>query len=226
MKAKAEGQSGRRAAKTRKDILSVEEQKAELIVKSNDSDDVKRMRALVMREDEKMRDLAPLVSRAYARAQQKWNNTEADRLSIRKMMREGKSTLEPSVDEPNFKYRAPSQPVDEAPILKRAGNAETKPGTVGVDEAIAVVAKETKVKEQALDAFSSRLDDIINSKKGTELDIPGSDTKLNLDRDKIWVPHEDGTGGREVSIRDLIKDTKRSQDELEAVSLCSPRKTS
>lgn len=232
--AKADETGGKRAAKLRKDIAALEAEKAQIVRESaaKETPDMARVRRSLMQDDIKMRDLAPLVSRAYARAQQKWTNTAADREAIVSMMREGRKDYRA---DPQAQRIADSLPesipqtlADRAPILRQADKVSGKVArdADAGDVAQAIVAENMKVLDEALDVYRASLDGLIGAEKNGEIEINGQAYKLNLDRDKLFVPNEDGTGGREVTVRQLLEENKMDEYEIEAVGTCSLRKTS
>lgn len=230
---RAEETGGKRAAKLRKDIQALEAEKAQIIAESapKDTPDMRRVRETMMREDAKMRDLAPLVSRAYARAQRKWTNTAADREAISAMMREGRADFRPDPSTQrvldNLAETVPQTLADRAPILQQADKVAGKVArdADAGDIAQAIVADNLKVLDEALETYRSSLDGLIGAEKDGEV-ILANGQKLNLDRDRLFVPNEDGTGAREVSVRQLLEENKMDEYEIEAVGTCSLRKTS
>lgn len=229
-----ESEGGKRAAKLRKDIQALEAEKGSIIAESpaSETPDMARVRAEMMKDDAKMRDLAPLVSRAYARARQKWTNTNADRQAVVQMMREGRTNLQLDEQAARVLDRepeiVPQTLADRAPILQAA---DTVAGKVSADAdaadiAQAIVAENVKAFDAALERYRTSLDRIIGGEKNGEIQLDGHSYKLNLDKDKITVPNEDGNGTRELTVRQLLEENKMNEHELEAVSTCSLRKTS
>lgn len=232
---KAEQTGGKRAAKLRNDIKKLDGEKAKLVDEQakTETPEVARFRRLMMQEDEKMRELAPLVSRAYARAQQNWTNTDADRKALYSMMRDGRQTLPVADEQLNRVVVQVEQALeDRAPILRSADKVRDKvgPDADAADVAAAIVADNMKVLDEALETYASSIDQLIDAKISEEFDgtinVPGQDYRLHLDNDTIVVPNADGTGSREITIRQLLEETKANDHELEAVSTCSLRKTS
>lgn len=228
---KMQEQSGRRAAKTRKDIAALEAKKEGIATSAltTDTPDMAKVRQDLMRHDEKMRDLAPLVSRAYARARGEWASSEAERRAVIDMMRRGDTKLPLEHAEAVRAVDAAERSLTErAPILKAAPSLpKPLPAKAdGVDVAAAIVAEHAKVLDEAIERYRGALEETTKLYPNGEIQIEGHTRKLNLDTDTIYVPHEDGTGGREISIRDLLNENKMDEHELEAVTSCSPRKTS
>lgn len=229
--ARAEETGGKRAAKLRKDIAALEATKRQIVEESGvkETPDMARVRRSLMLDDEKMRELAPLVSRAYARAQRKWKNTEADHKNIAAMLREGRTDYRA---DPQTQALADALPeavpltlADRAPILQQADKVAGKVArdADAADVAQAIVAENVKELDRALEVYRASLDGLIGSEKNGEITINGASYKLNLDKDKLFIPNEDGTGGREVSVRELLEQNKMDEYEIEAVSSCSLR---
>ena len=228
--AKADETGGKRAAKLRKDIAALEAEKAQIVQESaaRETPDMARVRRSLMQADIKMRDLAPLVSRAYSRARNKWTNTAADREAVMQMMREGRTDLRA---DPQAQRIADSLPetvpqtlADRAPILQQADRVSgkvAKDADAG-DIAQAIVAENLKVLDDALTTYRASLDGLIGTEKNGEITLANGQ-KLNLDRDRLFVPNDEGTGAREVSVRQLLEENKMDEYELEAVTTCSLR---
>lgn len=225
--------SGKRAAKLRKDIQALEAEKAAVVAESGtkETPDMARVRAQMMADDAKMRDLAPLVSRAYARARQKWTNTNADREALVSMMREGRTGIRLDEQAARVLERepeiVPQTLADRAPILQAADMVAGKVAADAdaADIAQAIVAENVKAFDEALERYRTSLDSVIGEEKNGEIQLDGHSYKLNLDKDKITVPNEDGSGTRELTVRQLLEENKMNEHELEAVSTCSLRKT-
>lgn len=231
--AKADEVGGKRAAKLRKDIKALEAEKAQIVTESaaKETPDMARVRRELMRDDEKMRDLAPLVSRAYSRARNKWTNTAADRQAVMDMMREGRTDLraDPQAERiaAGAEQAVAETLMDRAPILRQADKVSgkiAKDADAG-DVAQAIVAENLKVLDEALETYRASLDGLIGTEKNGEITLTNGQ-KLNLDRDKIFVPNEEGTGARQMTVRELLEENKMDEYELEAVGTCSLRKTS
>lgn len=222
-------ETGKRAAKLRSDIKALEAEKARIVSEStsNVSPDAQRIRADLMRADEKMRDLAPLVSRAYARARNEWAASADDRKAVVQMIREGRRTL-PDVERTEAaRIAAGAQAlVDQAPVLREAAMVREKlPADAdGVDVARAIVAEHSKAMDDALETYRSEIATLMSLEKDGEIEIGG--VKFNLDKDTVYVPNEKGEGGDQLTIRQLIEQNQNDQFELEAVTSCSLRKIS
>lgn len=231
---RAEETGGKRAAKLRKDIAALEAQKRQIVEEAvgKETPDMARVRRELMLDDERMRDLAPLVSRAYARAENRWRNTDANRQEIAAMMREGRTEFRPDEQAQRVADSMPDEVpqtlADRAPILREADKVQGKVAADAdaADIARAIMAEHAKVMDDALETYRASIDGLLAADKNGEIQLNGQTYKLNLDSDKLFIPQEDGTGGREVTVRELLEQHKTDEYELEAVSSCSLRKTS
>lgn len=226
---KLEDATGKRAAKMRKDLQALEAERDAVVAATGDQTrpEVQRFRREMMKADEKMRDLAPLVSRAYARARNKWTNTAEDRKAVLSMIREGRTTMPEVADDAAARIVAGAQALsDQAPILRQAAKVEGKiaADADAIDVARAIVAENVKAMDEALETYRTELDTILGTEKNGEIEVGG--VKFNLDKDTVYVPNENGDGGNQLTIRQLIEQNKNDEYEIEAVTTCSLRKTS
>lgn len=196
-----------------------------------DTPDMARVRERLMRNDEKMRDMAPVVSRAYARARNKWDNTASERAEVQKMIREGRKSVGNTPEE-NPLASMPKSLYDKAPILKQAHKVEAtlSKDADAADVAMAIIAENAKQMDEVLERYRTSIGklvgDAVDEKTGekiTTINVDGVKRPLNLDSDKITVPTADGTGTREISIRQLLDEQNELEADLKAVSSCSIR---
>lgn len=217
---------GKRVAKIRKDMDALRSTKREILEQLGDGQapGVRRVREDLIRTDEKMRDLAPVVSRAYARAQSKWTNTAAEREAIHQMMAEGGSRL-PAITEQDARVldAVAKQLTDEAPILQQAYRVEArmKPDADAADYASAILADNAKVLDEQIDIFRASIDGLLGETSDGKLRLAGRDYEIDLDAEKIVVPNEDGEGTRTVSVRQLLEEQREAEYDLEAMTKCS-----
>ncbi len=293
-------------------------------VLSRDTPDMAKVREKLMRNDEKMRDMMPVISRAYARAQSKWTNTAADREAIRKMIAEGKQKLDAYEPASSALEHLPKSLYDKAPVLQQRYKVEDQITTNADAAEIAskIHAKNAKENETVLEAFRKeveatvkKLDDAAETKKenidpktgmvkpkegmvryyhGTgyesaegftgktfvsphyeyardyhggpnnvlyvdipkaeaierglwdeineyprngsitdgastlkrvqgenEILIPGHKDPINIERETVTLPNEDGRGERTITIKQLMEEQRDVEDDLKAVTSCS-----
>lgn len=210
-------------AKIKADIKEVNADRASLleVSKTTESPDVARVRGELLKLDEKMRDIAPLISRAYARVRGRWGDTHAEVEAVWSAYREGQQKPEmPSTNEvPDFDTAMSL--TDRAPIMRGADRVE--PGTTSTITAQRIVAKNAEIIDEALDTYRTEAKRLVDVTEEGKLRVDGNEYEFDLDTDKMFVPHEDGTGGKEVTIREYLDQIKKSEEELEAVSTCSIR---
>lgn len=198
--------------------------RAELL--ATDTPFMTRARARAMRADEKMRDLAPMVSGAYARAKGKWDANAADRASVNQMIREGRTSFQESATTEDILPPFVRSIEDKAPILKGQSRIADKitPNDDPADIARKVIADNVKVMAEALDQQRASIArTLADADAGDKLiGVPGLETKLHFDNDKITLTTDDG-GTRTVSVRQLFEEQLDDNAEIQAVSSCSIR---
>lgn len=231
LKAKLPDATRRLAKKYEERIAVLEKERADKVTAATQGDSPAMIvyREQLMRADEKMRDLAPAVTRAYARAQGKWDVYEAQRREIADMMNEG--TFTPGGGKPmsdflpdNLPPVVPRTIADSIPELRtRLPN----PDAPAVDTVRQVMTEQQKVIDDAIASYQKNTASLIQ-KVGDEalIEVEGRSIKLHLDKDTVTVPTLEGTGTRDISIRDLLKETESDNDMLKAVTTCSVGKTS
>lgn len=209
-------------AKLRQQIREVRQDQEALVSVSakRESPDIAEVRRQLLKVDEKMRDIAPLVGRAYARARGRWGNEADDLDAVWAAYRQGKAA--PDVNAPDTlpDYDTAMSLTDRAPVLQDAGRVA--PGATSADTAMAVAAESQKTIDTALENYRTEVKRLLSAEDEV-LRVEGRDVTFDLDKDTMFVPHEDGTGGREVTLREYLDETRRAEDELEAVSTCSIR---
>lgn len=223
---KANNSGAMKSKKYRREIAELKAEREDLKEQavSNDTPDIAEARQRIMRNDEKMRDMAPVVSRAYARARGKWNNAESERNAITKMIREnrkyvGDEQLERVTDS------LPASLYDKAPILQQAPKVEATlaKDADAADTALAILADNAKQMDDVLERYRASVARLLGEDGAPEISVEGIKTKLNLDTDKITVPNADGNGTREISLRQLLDEQNEMEADLKAVASCSIR---
>ena len=230
LEAKMQKQTGRRLAKSKRDLLALEAEKQRIVDESAgvESRDMARVRQALLKADEKMRDLAPAVSRAYARARDQWDASEEAVQAVMQAVREGRREIPLEVMPASKLQEVETALTDVAPVLREAENLDMRvtPSTTTADVALKATAEMAKVFDTALDDYRASLDGLIDLEKNGTMTVEGQDVTFNLDQDRIFVPNEEGTGGRDLTIRQVLEENRASEYELEAVSVCSTRRTS
>jgi DNA-binding FrmR family transcriptional regulator len=201
--------------------------------------------------DVKMRDIAPAVSRAYTRAQKKWNVYSDQAAQIQRMIDEGRNTLPPAppvdFDKVEADLMAPRTLGDKVPELASPLAKPVAKGTDAVDEVKRVNAELQKIEDQQLDAFremykvyDATLDakpiragegkakpksKAVEGEPETEISVAGFDRPLNVDEDTVMWQYDDGRTA-ELTVRELMEELNDSKRVMEAVTTCSVVKTS
>lgn len=210
-------------AKIRAELREVQADREALlkVSEAKETPDIAEVRKQLMRVDEQMRDLAPLIGRAYSRARGRWG-TEANELdAVWEAYRQGKA--EPDMPQPQGlpDFETAMTLTDRAPIM--AGASRVERGATSADTARNVAADNQKVIDAALEGYRAEVKRLVDVADDGVLRVEGQEYEFDIDADKMFIPHEDGTGGREVTIREYLAETRRAEDELEAVSTCSIR---
>ena len=208
----------------REEMAEVRADREALIAASRtrETRDIAQVRQELVKVDEKMRDVAPLIGRAYSRARGRWGETSQELDAVWQSYREGRGQpdMPSSQTLPDYDTAMMSLS-DRAPILRRADKVE--PGATSADTARAIVAENAKVIDDALMAYRDEVKRLVDVAEDGKLRIEGRDYTFDLDKDTMFVPHETGTGGKEVTMRQYLDEMRRAEDELEAVSSCSIR---
>lgn len=124
-------------------------------------------RAELLRADERMRDLAPAVSRAYARAQGKWTAYEAQRAQIAAMIdgnKKGLAELPPLADvlaTPEKMAPTLSLPEKLPMLAARPDLVESMPGADAADMIMKAVEESMKVVDEAVDEFRAAVSRVV-----------------------------------------------------------------
>ena len=223
----AQGKGKGNKAKIRAELREVQADREALLKVSEvkETPDVADLRKQLMRVDEQMRDIAPLIGRAYSRARGRWG-TEVNELdAVWEAYRQGKA--EPDMPRPQGlpeglpDFETVMTLTDRAPIM--AGASRVERGATSADTARNVAADNQKVIDAALEGYRSEVKRLVDVADDGVLRVEGQEYEFDIDADKMFIPHEDGTGGREVTIREYLAETRRAEDELEAVRTCSTR---
>ena len=210
-------------AKLKAEIADARADRTSLVAASQNREtpDIAQVRRDLVKLDENMRDLAPLIGRAYSRARGRWGETTEELDAVWNAYREGRQQVEPPVSSDIPDVGTLMSLSDRAPVLRRADQVE--PGRTSADTAQRVIAENSKVIDDALTAYRQEVKDLVSRSEDGKLRVEGRDYEFDLDKDKMFVPNEEGTGGKEVSMREFLEDTKRADEELEAISTCSIR---
>lgn len=191
-----------------------------------DTPEMAAHRQRLIKADEDMRDLAPTVTRAYARAQTKWDVYNADKARIDAMIREGAPGIDGIPrprdvlpDDPPAALFSPAMPTHVAET------AQAKPGEAVAETVTRVTTENKKLHDEALATFQQAATRVSSDEGKAEtsikLQIAGKEIELQLDGAHIVVPNEDGTGTRQISARQLMAEIEKDNQMLQAVTTCS-----
>lgn len=193
-----------------------------------DTPEMAAIRKELLDTDLKMRDMAPMVGRAYAHAREKWDLDAPERERVKQMIREGRKDL-PTADAPALaetysdairQFEPTLQ--DKAPILKQSAKVEAqmKPNADAADYAAAIVRENMKVMDDALKIYRDSLESVSKTAKDGVVTINGQQYKFDLDADTIFIPDDKG-GVKRATIRELLDDNADAEAELKATQTCS-----
>lgn len=210
-------------AKIREQIREAKADRESLIKLSErkETPDVVEVRKQMMKQDERMRDLAPLIGRAYSRARGRWGTEVTELDAVWDAYRKGRADVDMPPQETKFDYDSAVTLTDRAPILEGANRVE--PAPTSAETASRVVEDNQKVIDEALEAYRAEVKSLVDSTDEGTIRIDGNEYEFDLDKDTMFMPNEDGVGGKEVTLREYLSEVKRAEDELEAVSICSVR---
>lgn len=208
----------------REQIAEIKKDREALIAASQvrETPDIAQVRRELVKVDGKMQEIAPLIGRAYSRARGRWGETAEELDAVWEAYREGRGQPEmpPNQVLPDYDTAMMSL-ADRAPIMRQASKVE--PRATSADTARAIVAENAKVIDDALTVYRDEVKRLVDVAPNGKLKIEGREYEFDLDRDTMFVPHDKGTGGREVTMREYLAEVRRAEDELEAVSVCSTR---
>lgn len=215
-----------------------------------DTPQVAALRQQLLDTDIRMRDIAPAVNRAYARAQKKWEVYDAQAKQLDAMIAEGRAELPPVVnfDEAEAALNAPRTLGDRVPELSSPMAKPIPEGVDAVDEVKRINAEKVKMEDAQLEQFQQAYkvyDATLDAKpiregekkpapeKGEaveppppdEITVQGFDTPLHLDDDRVQWVREDGTVA-DLSVRELFQELNENREVLKAITSCSVAKTS
>jgi len=192
------------------------------------------LRERLMKLDEQQRDLAPVISRAYAAAKGEWAFREQIDPDALAFIRERNDRDTPVFDTPHLEadvevgFTASKVTVyetiaDQVPMVASRPEVTSKlgPDADAADAIAAIVAEDAKVLDEAIDQFLTD----VKASTAEDADRPlilADGTELDLN-ERITVPQEDGDGFREITVREYLKDVQDDEIAMQAVTSCSVR---
>ncbi len=194
---------------------------------SADTPAMRKLREALVRTDEQMRDLAPLITRAYARSRDEWSLRDELADSVDRMIDTGAKRLpEERIYLPDFE--AVPEPTTAVSPLARATNTAADAGESAEGFADAADAMSFKIQNEA-ETLDVATDSFIAAVRGiddeaTEVELEGVERPVQLDQDRVVV-EVDGESV-EMSVRDMFNMLKEDAAELAAMQSCSIAKIS
>ena len=185
---------------------------------AKETPDIAAVRKELIKIDEQMREIAPLIGRAHSQSNGRWSSDEAEIDEVWKAYQAGRTDVAEPVRETPMTYDAALALTDRVPIL-RAATPETTKETSALT-AKAIVEAEIKVLDEGIEAFRLSMNRMLGETADGNI-LRVGDHEFNIDKDTIFVPQEDGSGGREITIRQLLSENKELDDELGAFNACS-----
>lgn len=184
-----------------------------------DSPNMAVIRQRVMEADFKLRDLAPLVTRAKVRAQNRWAATSVDHDAVIQAIRDTRKTVPDTGSEVPTIARTLT---DDVPMLRRAPEFEPKmaKNADAADYVQAILKDQEETKTTVNEAARSRLAAILKPEEDPLITVDGSSQKLHLDQERMDIAQSDGTV-KNMSLREMLQEQLDHEDDLKAVSSCS-----
>lgn len=188
--------------------------------KTKETPDIAVVRKELAKADEQMRDLAPLIGRAYAKARGEWAPDTELMDEVWNAYKAGRTEVNMPAKNELPSYDTAVALADRSPVMQRARPDQT--GATSADTAARVLADEAKVFDEGLDAFRQTMKNALGETAGDTLTVGNHEFSLN---DRIYIELDDGTA-KEVSVREMLEANRNSETELEAITTCSmPRRS-
>lgn len=242
--AKASAKNRKKLGKQRDEIVQ-QRAAAAASVATTDTPNMSDLRGLLQHTDEQMRDLAPLVSRAYSVARGRWSATQPEREAINSMIRDARTTVEPTPDEQRILQAAMTPKIEDTIPMLMERPAGTKPDADAADVQMKVYEQRAELADERTEAFTANAQKMLKDDEAYkelspqdkakltrarepgelppgEFKIDGYDSTLNLD-DKIITVDEATGAEKTITVRDLLQQHLDAQEDLKAVQACSIR---
>ena len=204
-------------AKVRQQIAEVrnDRQQMEALAQSRETPDISRVRRELIKADEQMRGLAPMLGRAYARADGRWQEGASDLDAVWAAYRSGKVEADPPLN-PTYSPDTLMTLYDRVPALQRAP-VDTPPNKPVTDVVREVIAEDVKIQDEALEVYRSSIRSVLSENGDGTVTLAGTDHTFNL-TDRMF-----DADGNEVTVREMLDDLQMKDQELEAFTSCSIR---
>lgn len=179
------------------------------------------LREDLQKYDYKMRDMAPLINRAYERGRGEFGSSPEARAAIDSMVKERRAGLTPAESEAIVnraqELNTTSGGGYAGPTISRISPEDLAPGDSMAHAARKVVEADVKVMDESLEVFRSSLGSML---KETNEKITIGKHEFNMS-DTIEVPNPDGLGSREITVRELLDEMLEDDYNLKAMKTCS-----
>ena len=204
-------------AKVRQQIAEVrkDRQQMEALAATRETPDISRVRRELIKADEQMRGLAPMLGRAYARADGRWQEGASDLDAVWAAYRSGKVEADPPLN-PTYSPDTLMTLYDRVPALQRAP-VDTPPNKPVTDVVREVIAEDVKIQDEALEVYRSSIRSVLSENGDGTVTLAGTDHTFNL-TDRMF-----DADGNEVTVREMLDDLQMKDQELEAFTSCSIR---
>jgi len=211
--ARAKGKQAERLADDFSELTRQRERVRAEITRT-DIPSVAEIREQIIRVDERMRDLAPLVSRAYAAARNEWADIP-DPAEVLAQLDELLGRGAPSEGVGPIRVEVPTRvvadntgpPVTGAPDAPATGPTARPHNSEQIDQADQVLREQTDAELASIEAQAAESDGFEIGGQRIELDEP------------IILPTEDG-GSRTITVRQLLAESAEDAEIMQAVSTC------
>lgn len=246
---RVDNSTGKRQRPAQENLQTLTEQRDAAISEMRsvpDNEAMAKERAALMKLDEGQRDMAPLVSRAFHAANSEWSAGRYDPDTIRffkdleahpRMRWKDDATVQPSVVDPAWLRaregvpRPPERPsiAEQVPELRNASQETSQGDKPAVDTVQKILDENRKAQEPEVERFQQHVaellrDDVIRKTPEDGVDpnvIRINNVDVHLDKDKMFIPTEDGDGMKEVSVRTFLKELQQDTDAYKAIGTCS-----
>jgi predicted nucleic acid-binding Zn-ribbon protein len=232
-------------AKIQEEITALRAQAAQMaparptaILHEHVSSGVVGRRAELQRLETSINELRPTITRAYARAQDKWHVYEDQRAQIQAMMDARAKTLEAprniegTIEGASKAFRQTDPALlapDTSAAMARVNSLMDDPRIAArvPDDADAAdvltisIDENLKIIDEALEAFTKSTADLLAQAKGSEIFLQGVDVPLNLDGNTIHVVDAITGETKQLTVRDFLAEIQKDSDALAAVNVCA-----
>ncbi|MCK5133515.1 MAG: hypothetical protein KAR40_15350 [Candidatus Sabulitectum sp.] len=218
----AQASDGAKSARTKK-IATTSARRAEAMERAYVADEPaqKLLRHRMVDAEGHAQSLVPLIARAYGKARGHMGTSKDEYKAVASMVRESDNQIGDRLPEAGAEVVSSPTPND---LHTRIGR-----GRVGRDEGNTDVLRRVLAEEaKVLDANTAQYRDAVSAFDANDktLTVDGYDHEFDLDGDEIHVPIADGEGSQLLTVREILEQGKRDEQELGIIQRCSQQKTS